>query len=151
MDDIPIVRLDDDMPPGRLLLRVSVQSLTIADQEAPPAKRKTATRTTAKEKPGPPQFDRSGEMPEGGSDEMPDRLTEQATGLAGVDLLSDERSSRPTSRFEEYRVEGEEPNPVQQPSAADEPVKGEIEVVKVKRKKKKDGSKKRSEGAKEEA
>jgi hypothetical protein len=50
-------------------------------------------------------------------------------------------NSRPTSRFEEYKADGdEEPRRADTP---DVPVGGEIEVVKVKRKKKKESSKKR--------
>lgn len=74
--------------------------------------------------------------------------TPPVAGLAAIDLLSDGNSTRPTSRFEEYKVEGEDMAVT--PEAApigDEPVKGEIEVVKVKRKKKKDSGKKRAEGS----
>jgi hypothetical protein len=75
-------------------------------------------------------------------------LSPAASGLAAVDLLSDSGSgTRPTSRFEEYK---EDDDDTRQPiiEAADEPIKGEVEVVKVKRKKKKDGSKKKTEGPK---
>lgn len=86
-------------------------------------------------------------MPE---DINPDQPSSQpvaaiTSGLAGVDLLSDNTDSRPTStsRFEEYKAGDDEPRR----KDFDEPVNvgGEIEVVKVKRKKKKDGSKKRTE------
>lgn len=114
-----------------------------------PQRSKAATKKKAKEKPPPPQFDRSGEMPEGDTAPAHPAPVDSSTspsGLAGVDLLADAPSTRPTSRFEEYKVEdGETQSPRE---VADEPVKGEIEVVKVKRKKKKDGSKKRSEGVK---
>jgi hypothetical protein len=68
-------------------------------------------------------------------------------GLAGVDLHADNVDSRPTStsKFEEYNAgDDDEPRRIEM---ADEPVNvgGEIEVVKVKRKKKKDSSKKRTE------
>ena len=70
------------------------------------------------------------------------------SGLAAIDLLSDSGSgTRPTSRFEEYKVDDDDSRQFI-PEAADVPVQGEIEVVKVKRKKKKDGSKKKAEGTK---
>ena len=147
LDDIPIVRLDD-LPEGESAtipcrsLRLMKPDQTI-DQLAEPDKPKSKK----KPKPPPPQFDRSGEMPE---DANPDPANqpeaEIAKGLAGVDLRSDNLDSRPTStsKFEEYNVGDDEPR---RTDLADEPVNvgGEIEVVKVKRKKKKDGSKKRTE------
>jgi len=68
----------------------------------------------------------------------------KSNGLAGVDLLSGGPTASRTSstgRFEEYKVEGEEVK-----FNADTPAVSEgIEVVKVKRKKRKDGEKKRRE------
>jgi hypothetical protein len=113
------------------------------DQRAEPDKPKSKK----KPKPTPPQFDRSGEMPEDAAPDQPNQPeTEITKGLAGIDLLSDNLDSRPTSttKFEEYKAGDDEPR---RTDIADEPVNvgGEIEVVKVKRKKKKDGSKKRTE------
>jgi hypothetical protein len=110
-----------------------------ADPDKPKSKKKP--------KPPPPQFDRSGEMPEDAAPAQPNQPEAEITkGLAGIDLLSDNVDSRPTSttKFEEYKVGDDEPR---RTDIADEPVNvgGEIEVVKVKRKKKKDGSKKRTE------
>jgi hypothetical protein len=104
-------------------------------------------KSKKKPKPPPPQFDRSGEMPEDANPDQPNPPEAEITkGLAGVDLLSDNLDTRPmsTSRFEEYKAGDDEPR---RTDIADEPVNvgGEIEVVKVKRKKKKDGSKKRTE------
>jgi hypothetical protein len=113
------------------------------DQPAEPEKPKSKK----KPKPPPPQFDRSGEMPEDANPDQPTQPEPEITkGLAGIDLLSDNVDSRPTSttKFEEYKAGDDEPR---RTDIADEPVNvgGEIEVVKVKRKKKKDGSKKRTE------
>lgn len=105
----------------------------------------TASGSKTKEKKAkapPPQFDRSGEMPDDAvnSTAAPD-VPAVKGGLAGVDLLSDEASTRPTSKYEEYKADGdEEPRRTDTP---DEPIRGEIEVVKVKRKKKKESSKKK--------
>lgn len=113
------------------------------DQPAEPDKPKSKK----KPKPPPPQFDRSGEMPEDAAPAQPNQSEAESTkGLAGIDLLSDTVDGRPTStsKFEEYKAGDDEPR---RTDIADEPVNvgGEIEVVKVKRKKKKDGSKKRTE------
>jgi hypothetical protein len=74
----------------------------------------------------------------------PKESTPKANGLAGVDLLTDTHAASRTSntgRFEEYKVEGED-----EKFHADIPAVSEgIEVVKIKRKKKKDGEKKRRE------
>jgi hypothetical protein len=84
-------------------------------------------------------------MPEDANPSQPEAVEASAPtqGLAGVDLLSENTTSRPISKFEEYKAdEDEEPRRIEM---ADEPIRGEIEVVKVKRKKKKEGSKKRVE------
>jgi hypothetical protein len=146
VDDIPIVRLDD-LPEGESAdIRWSIMQLIQVDQPIDqPSKTDTTSKTKKKPKPPPPQFDRSGEMPEDANPNQPPVQPEQTIvqGLAGVDLLSDIVDSRPTSKYEEYNADGdEEPR---RTDMADEPVGGEIEVVKVKRKKKKDGSKKRAD------
>jgi hypothetical protein len=102
----------------------------------------SGSKTKKKAKAPPPHFDRSGEMPD---DAVNSAAAPEAPiakeGLAGVDLLSDEASIRPTSKYEEYKADGdEEPRRTDTP---DEPIRGEIEVVKVKRKKKKESSKKK--------
>jgi hypothetical protein len=104
--------------------------------------RKAKAKSKQKPKPPPPQFDRSGEMPEDANPDQPGKApTKPTKGLAGVDLLSDDVDSRSISRFVEYKANGdEEPRRADTP---DVPVGGEIEVVKVKRKKKKELSKKR--------
>ena len=143
MDDIPIVRLDD-LPEGQSAMVRRLSKLTEADQHIDQRAEAERPKTKKKPKPPPPQFDRSGEMPEDAqpatSLEQPEGITK---GLAGVDLLSDNADSRPTStsKFEEYKADGDEET--RRTDMPDEPVGGEIEVVKVKRKKKKDGSKKR--------
>jgi hypothetical protein len=73
----------------------------------------------------------------------PKETSSTKQGLAAIDLLTDDTNTRPTSRYEEYKADGdEEPRRIE---PLDEPVRGEIEVVKVKRKKKKDSSKKKVE------
>ena len=107
---------------------------------------KSRKKTTKKPKP-PSDLDRSGEMPEDAkAPTLPDTVDTPAktNGLAGVDLLSEAPSASRTSstgRFQEYKVEGDE-----EKLNADTPAGSEgIEVVRVKRKKKKDGEKKRRE------
>ena len=143
MDDIPIVRLDD-LPIGQSAEHPSERSerkLTRLDE---PLDQPTAAKAKSKKKPKPPppQFDRGGEMPEDANPDQPNKAAlKPDEGLAGVDLLSDDAHSRPTSRFEEYKADGDE-EPIRA-DTPDVPVGGEIEVVKVKRKKKKESSKKR--------
>lgn len=128
--------------------------LNLSDETPGPSRPKssTAKMTKSKAKPAPPQFDRSGEMPDGAdtrSDPKADTPSSSRSpaptpsSLAGVDLLTDAPITRPTSRFDEYKVDDEDSRQTVV-EAADEPVKGEIEVVKVKRKKKKEGTKKKA-------
>ena len=148
MDDIPIVRLED-LPEGQSATRSgSVSQADKVDQTIDQPAEPDKPKSKKKPKPPPPQFDRSGEMPEDAAPDQPKQQPEAeiTKGLAGIDLLSDNLDSRPTStsKFEEYKAGDDEPR---RTDMADEPVNvgGEIEVVKVKRKKKKDGSKKRTE------
>ena len=147
VDDIPIVRLDD-LPEGQSAGELVHESkLMKADQTIEQPAEPEKPKSKKKPKPPPPQFDRSGEMPEDADPNRPTQPQAEITkGLAGIDLHFDSVDTRPTStsKFEEYRVGDDEPR---RTDTADEPVNlgGEIEVVKVKRKKKKDGSKKRTE------
>lgn len=121
--------------------------LTLPDEDSGPSRPKSSKKKP-KDKAPPPQFDRSGEMPDEAQSD-PSKVEKAtpaptASGLAAVDLLSDSGSgTRPTSRFEEYKVDDEDSRQ-HATEAADVPIQGEIEVVKVKRKKKKDGSKKKT-------
>lgn len=64
-------------------------------------------------------------------------------GLAAVDLSSAANgASRSSSRFEEYKVDGEEEMSMGTPTVEN----SGVEVVRVKRKKKKEGGKRRVQG-----
>ncbi|KAK8849458.1 hypothetical protein IAR55_004791 [Kwoniella newhampshirensis] len=144
VDEIPIVQLDD----AELGTEDVISTLT-----------KSKSKTKSKKKATPPEFDRTGELPEGAAaaelNKRPPAPSRTASGLAGVDLInSNPVPTRGSStRFEEYKVdendqvEGEkgDETPMDQNEEADVPVSAsqEIEVVKVKRKKK--GEKKKKE------
>ncbi len=87
----------------------------------------------------PPEFDRLGEMPDGAqppsaaNGTTPHQSEPPKAGLAGVDLLGDpppHSRTNSAARFEEYKMdEADEKADVA-------PVGGEVEVVRVRRKKK---------------
>ncbi|WVW86640.1 hypothetical protein I302_108693 [Kwoniella bestiolae CBS 10118] len=132
IDEIPIVKLDDS---------------ELAIQETTQTKGKGKSKIKPKkEKAPPPEFDRTGELPEGFSTNTAqptktDGNDKTAEGLSGIDLSSGTAMS--SSRFEEYRVD-EEPSAAQIARNDDMPATptDEIEVVKVRRKKKGDKKKK---------
>ncbi|WWD20082.1 hypothetical protein CI109_104556 [Kwoniella shandongensis] len=147
VDDIPIVKLDDAELAG---------GETGGSSSKP--KTKSKMKSKSKKKAPPPEFDRTGELPEGAA--VPRSTTTPApalsrttSGLAGVDLIaSNPVSTRgSSSRFEEYKLDendaGEQRVMRDHNAEADVPVSAsqEIEVVKVKRKKK--GEKKKKETA----
>ncbi|KAK1923811.1 armadillo-type protein [Papiliotrema laurentii] len=140
VDDIPIVRLDLDLP---------------VDDDSSVKVEKSSRSKGKGEKPRPVDFDRAGEMPADAPMEPPAQAVEEAEhpkGLAGVDLLNgSSHSSRPSSRFEEYKVDEEEEGGHRAtPQSVDTPAVSAaegVEVIKVKRKKRKDGEKKRREKA----
>lgn len=151
IDDIPIVQLDlndeDDLPQS-------------SKPEISTKSRKSKSRPKAKAAP-PPDFDRMGEMPEGVSAPVGNGINtkEEKTGLAGVDLLGTEsvgeRGGARSGKFEEYdlgredggssgRVEnGKVENGLKMLEEKDveagdvATAAGDVEVIKVKRKKKK--------------
>ena len=138
MEDIPIVRLDDaELDDGgemtSRLQQYKPTYLIFADAPAVRSKPLKASIRPGLEAP-PPDFDRSGEMPDGISfstplpKELPSGLPPRA-GLAAVDLLRDPPpTSRSSSmaRYEEYKVD----------EADEMPIGGDVEVVRVRRKKK---------------
>jgi hypothetical protein len=84
----------------------------------------------------PPDLDRSGEMPDGAEptsapSQPPDAIAKK--GLAAVDLLDTTNGSKTvnSSRFEEYKMDEKEEVQGDIPAAV-----GDVEVVRVKRKKK---------------
>jgi len=144
VDDIPIVKLEDDeLPPDGTSTLLCVLYTDGEDSVEEPRSRKKSAK-----KPKPPaDLDRSGEMPADArrpAEAVPEEVVTKSGGLAGVDLLADGPTSSRTSstgRFQEYKVEGEE-----EKLNVDTPAVSEgIEVVRVKRKKKKDGEKKKRE------
>lgn len=91
MDDIPIVRLDDDeLPP------VSAPAATKVGKGKSKKKATTAPRP-------PPEFDRAGEMPAGAVAPAPVAPV-VSSGLAGVDLT---QPARPSARYDEYTLDDE--------------------------------------------
>ncbi|KIR60192.1 AP-3 complex subunit delta-1 [Cryptococcus bacillisporus CA1873] len=150
VDNIPIVKLDDSELPD-------------------PSRSKSKPK---QKKRAPPEFDRTGELPEGVSASQiptpPSRLRQSAsrmnstTGLAAVDLSTSDSLSKPISRssshFEEYKLDEEEglsgatsQVSIERNGGEDVPVVSvpEVQVVKVKRKKKPGEKKKKKEEKKE--
>jgi hypothetical protein len=153
VDDIPIVRLDLDLPVDGKSSPAGPPTDAVDDSSV---KVEKSSRSKGKgEKPRPVDFDRAGEMPADAPMEPPAQAVEEAEhpkGLAGVDLLDgSSHSSRPSSRFEEYKVDEEEEGGHRAtPQSVDTPAVSAaegVEVIKVKRKKRKDGEKKRREKA----
>ncbi|KIR56492.1 AP-3 complex subunit delta-1 [Cryptococcus gattii Ru294] len=151
VDNIPIVKLDDS--------------------ELPDPSSRSKSKLKQKKK-APPEFDRTGELPEGVFASQistpPSRLRQSAsrmnstTGLAAVDLSTSGSLSKPISRssshFEEYKLDEEEglsgetsQVSVERNGGEDVPVASvpEVQVVKVKRKKKPGEKKKKKEEKKE--
>lgn len=149
VEDIPIVRLDDAElgDGGKFFATAAYVSLILVAVVEAPIKKSKSGKSIARPAPeaAPPEFDRSGEMPDGAPGPSISQSTLQPesarAGLAGVDLLGDPPPTSRTNssaRYEEYKVD-----------EADEkvdlaPVGGEVEVVRVRRKKKggKEGRKK---------
>ncbi|OCF61731.1 AP-3 complex subunit delta-1 [Kwoniella mangroviensis CBS 10435] len=140
IDEIPIVKLDDS-------------ELALQDPTSISTKSKSKNRNKEKqkkEKASPPEFDRTGELPEGStstnvqqnSEKENDNVDQASEGLAGIDLTSNTSTSNrgSSSRFEEYK-EADEDESRRNDDLAATPT-AEIEVVKVKRKKKGDKKKK---------
>ncbi|OWT39265.1 AP-3 complex subunit delta-1 [Cryptococcus neoformans Bt1] len=155
VDNIPIVKLDDSELPH--------------DTTDPSSRSKPKSRQKKK---APPEFDRTGELPEGVSALQirtpSSRLSPSAsrmnstTGLAAMDLSASGSMNKPvsrsSSRFEEYKLDEEEglSNAMSQVGferngEEDVPVASvpEVQVVKVKRKKKTGEKKKMKEGKRE--
>ncbi|ADV22388.1 AP-3 complex subunit delta-1 [Cryptococcus gattii E566] len=151
VDNIPIVKLDDS--------------------ELPDPSSRSKSKLKQKKK-APPEFDRTGELPEGVFASQiptpPSRLRQSAsrmnstTGLAAVDLSTSGSLSKPISRssshFEEYKLDEEEglsgetsQVSIERNGGEDVPVASvpEVQVVKVKRKKKPGEKKKKKEEKKE--
>ncbi|ORY34975.1 armadillo-type protein [Naematelia encephala] len=126
VDDIPIVRLDD---------------VDLANTEEPQTKTKSSRKKA--DLPPSPQIDR-GELPEGASTVLssrPPNTDRVLSGLAAVDL-NDASCTHSASRFEEYQLDDEKDGE-QELRVGDLPTPvGEIQVVRVKRKKKTTGKKK---------
>ncbi|WRT69440.1 uncharacterized protein IL334_006426 [Kwoniella shivajii] len=140
IDEIPIVKLDDsDLPEEPIETKSTSRSSS-----------KIKGKTKSKKNPAPPpEFDRTGELPEGTILPPPDTLKSNqlertaSSGLAAVDLSSSFSSIRGSGRFEEYNV-GDDEEKEAKIDDRDIPITAtsEIEVVKVKRKKKGDKKKK---------
>ncbi|WVQ96213.1 hypothetical protein IAU59_003317 [Kwoniella sp. CBS 9459] len=168
IDDIPIVKLDDS--------ELGAGTDPNTDEAGPSSKMRTSSKTklksgknkNKKENAPPPEFDRTGELPEGADTttrtsavQTPAGPSRTPSGLAAVDLSAAPSSQgiTSTSRFEEYRLDEDDrvntsgatstdrqasTSDVRMATAeADVPVATpvEVEVVKVKRKKKGDKKK----------
>ncbi|KAI9632944.1 putative delta adaptin-like subunit of the clathrin associated protein complex [Dioszegia hungarica] len=153
IDDIPIVRLELDDPDPTSAVQASKSGRS----------KSSKTKAKIKAKAPPPDFDRMGEMPEGvPASAIPtakgaNGAEKEKKGLAGVDLLGAE--SEPTrrgggagagagmsGRFEEYDLDREDiairgKDEAEKTGSGDDgdvPAEsGDIQVIKVKRKKKK--------------
>lgn len=136
IDDIPIVKLDDEdlEASGRWRDSFGADSAASpAPQEKPKKKKKKAA--------APPVFDRGGEMPEGAAP-LPE-VERVRSGLAAVDLSDVASGSHtPVSRYEEYTLDDEGPGTPATPADVPAEETQAVKVTKV-RKKKKDGVKKK--------
>lgn len=161
VDTIPIVKLDlDDKDEGRIssLLHFNCQ-LTMTEVVPSDSKKKPRKSKKAREpSPPPPDIDRSGEMPAGSEPVLKAKKTlaeksaKHKEGLRGVDIGGDVRPSgsdtpQVPTHFVEYRDDDAEDvtaastPPVESVAVAS----SDVQVVRVKRKKKKvlDGSSKK--------
>lgn len=139
VDDIPIVRLDDEeLGHGESMGR---QTLTAVPDRAPAVK-----SAKPKKKVPRPEFDRTGEMPEG-STPAPDIPSAPVSGLAAVDLTASSPAVSAVHRYEEYTLGDEETqsstpghNSAAERQDADTPADEvqAVKVTKVRRKKRKD-------------
>lgn len=105
------------------------------DEPDPP---KVKSKASQKSKPAPPEIDRSGELSEGAMPQTQPHpakpeISGVSSGLAAVDLSAPAASRTNSSSRFDYVVDEEEKRVEQ----VDTPLVGDVEVVRVKRKKKK--------------